>query len=250
MTQTRTALVTGASSGIGATLARLLASQGTQVALCARRADALEEVRASIESDGGAAHVYPLDVTDPTAVHDVLRKADDDLEGIDLVVANAGIHKGRWSGKLKWADVEPTLRVNVMGSTATLLTLLPRMLERKRGHLVGVSSLAAYRGLPKQAAYCASKAYLSTFLESLRLDLRKTEVAVTDIRPGYVKTPLNAGNEALPFTIDVETAAREIVSAIRRKKAVHAFPITTATFTRSMSTLPAGMYDLLASKVF
>jgi len=123
------------------------------------------------------------------------------------------------------------------------------MVRRKRGHLVGISSLAAYRGLPKQAAYSASKAYLSAFLEALRVDLRSAGIAVTDIRPGYVRTPMTQGNASMPFAVDADTAAREIERAIRRKKAVHAFPLPTATLSRSMASLPNGLYDALARKV-
>jgi short-subunit dehydrogenase len=249
MSAPRTALVTGASAGIGAAVAKRLAAGGTEVALCARRTDALAEVRDAIVADGGRARVYELDVTDPTRVYDVLQRADDDLEGIDLVIANAGVARGRWSGKLRWSDVAPILEVNVIGATATLTALLPRMVGRERGHLVGISSLAAYRGLAKQATYSASKAYLSTFLEGLRVDLRTTRISVTDIRPGFVETALTAGGKSMPFMVDVETAAKEIVGAIHSRKSVHAFPLPTATLMRSVSTLPNVLYDRIANKI-
>src|SRR5690606_13650507 len=143
MPDVRTAFITGASSGIGAALAKLLASEGVEVALAARRIEALEAVAAEIESEGGRARVCPVDVGDPAAVRAVIRDADEAMGGLDLVVANAGLGKTRWSGKLTWADCAPMLQVNVIGATATLIAILDRMVERKHGHLVGISSLAA-----------------------------------------------------------------------------------------------------------
>ncbi|MFN7134677.1 MAG: SDR family NAD(P)-dependent oxidoreductase, partial [Myxococcales bacterium] len=173
-----------------------------EVALAARRADLLEGIAADIRQAGGRARVYELDVADAGRVVEVMQRADDELGGIDLVIANAGIGTQRASRKLTWEDCAPTLAVNVAGATATLTALRTRMVERRRGHLVGVSSLAGYRGLPGSATYCASKAYLSVFLESLRADLRAEGVAVTDIRPGFVRTPMTAKNRfPMPFML-------------------------------------------------
>lgn len=239
----RTAFITGASSGIGAGLARQLAAQGVHVVLAARRQDKLEEVAESIVAEGGKAEVAPLDVTDPDKVAETMTRFDDSLSGIDLVIANAGLVEGRWSGKLDWSSCEKTLRVNVIGATATLTALLPRMAARKSGHLVGISSLAGVRGLPKMAVYSGSKAYLSTFLESLRVDLRRAGVTVTDIRPGFVKTALTESSGKLPFMLSVEAAAAEIVSAIASKKGVHAFPMPLTTAVRAMKSVPNPIYD-------
>jgi len=239
----RTAFITGASSGIGAGLARQLAAQGVHVVLAARRVEALDEVASSIRAEGGQADVAPLDVTDPANVTETMLRLDDELSGIDLVIANAGLAEGRWSGKLEWSHCAQMLGVNVIGATATLTALLPRMAARKSGHLVGVSSLAGVRGLPKMAVYSGTKAYLSTFLESLRLDLRRAGVSVTDIRPGFVKTALTADSGKLPFMLSVDAAAAEIVSAIASKKGVHAFPLPLATAVRGMAAMPNPLYD-------
>jgi short-subunit dehydrogenase len=244
--QYRTALITGASSGIGADLARRLAARGVEVALVARREDALAELADEIRSAGGRARCYPLDVTDPDATTRVIQGADDELDGLDLVVANAGIGHGRWSGKLTWADCAPVIAVNVVGAVATLTAVLPRMAKRKRGHLVGMSSIAAFRGIPKMAAYCGSKAFLSNFLESLRIDLRKTGVAVTEIRPGFVKTPLLSDFDRLPpFTIELEDAGARILRAIEGRRAVVTFPFPVAVGMRAASVLPAPIYAWL-----
>jgi short-subunit dehydrogenase len=245
----RTAFVTGASSGIGAVLCKRLSELGLEVVLAARREAELHELAREIAADGGKAHVCPLDVADPLAVTETMRRIDDELGGIDLVVANAGVGKTRWSGKLRWEDCAPTIGVNVVGASATLTALIGRMVKRQRGHLVGISSLAAYRGLPRNAAYCASKAFLSTFLESLRVDLGTTGVVVTDIRPGFVKTPMTEGNAKMPFLMEVDRAAQEIVDAIAARKGVHAFPLALALGVRSVATLPNAIYDHFARRM-
>jgi short-subunit dehydrogenase len=245
----RTAFVTGASSGIGAVLCKRLAEHGLEVVLAARREAELRALAEEIARGGGKARVCPLDVGDPEAVVETMQRFDDELDGIDLVVANAGVGKTRWSGKLRWDDCAPTIQVNVVGTTATLTALIPRMITRQRGHLVGVSSLAAYRGLPRNAAYSASKAYVSTFLESLRVDLKSTPLAVTDVRPGYVETPMTEGNPRMPFLMEVDRAAQEIVDAIATRKGVHAFPLPLALGVRSIATLPNAIYDRIAHRM-
>lgn len=244
----RTALVTGASSGIGAALSRLLARQGITVALVARREDALRTVAAEIEAAGGAASVHPVDVADPEATVAAVQAADDALGGLDLVVANAGVGKGLWSGKLTWADCADVLAVNVTGATATLCAVLPRMVARRRGHLVGVSSIAAYRGLPKFAAYSASKAYLGTFLEALRVDLRGTGVSVTDVRPGYVRTAMTSDNESMAFAITAEDAAERIAKAIRSRRGQVTFPLPMAAGAHLMASLPNPLFDRMMGR--
>lgn len=248
MDRIRTAFITGASSGIGAALARRLARADIEVALAARSRDALEHVATDIRSAGGRARIVPLDVTDVAAVYQTMRQLDDEVP-IDLVVANAGIGKQRWSGKLKWQDIEPTLKLNVLGATATLMALIERFVARKRGHLVGISSLAAYRGLPKSAVYSGSKAYLSTFLESLRLDLQGVGITVSDIRPGYVRTPMTSGSDKLPFVLEANDAAEDIARAIFARKAVHAFPQPLALGARSLALVPARAYQWLGPKL-
>lgn len=245
----RTAFVTGASSGIGRAVAIHLASLGVEVALGARREDALTALATEIIARGGKARSYALDVSDPEATTRVLKRADDQMDGVDVVIANAGMSDSKWSGRLTWADCAPTLAVNVTGAVATIVALMERMIERKRGHLVGVSSLAGYRGLPKMAAYSASKAFLSTFLESVRVDLRGTGVHVTDVRPGFVRTPMNAGSDRkLPFLMEADAAADRIVQGIRRAEDVVEFPWQLASITRSARFLPNAVWDRAAGR--
>jgi short-subunit dehydrogenase len=244
-----TALVTGASHGIGAELSLRLASGGAHVALVARDPEALAAVAERIRGAGGRASVHPLDVSDPAAVTTALQRIDDELGGLDLVIANAGVATGRWAGKLTWEDCAGVVQVNVIGAVATLLAVLPRMVARRRGHLVGVSSIAAVRPVPRLAAYGASKAFLSGFLGSLRLDLAGTGVAVTDVRPGYVRTRMLAGlSRVPPFTVDVERAARVIARAIERRRTVVTFPLPLALGIRLAGLLPASAWSPRAKR--
>lgn len=246
----RTALVTGASSGIGSALSQLLARHGITVALVARRPPELQKVADAIAREGGRAIVVPVDVSDPAAVTEAVQGAEQQLDGLDLVVANAGVAVTRWSGKLTWSDCADMIGVNVVGATATLVAAIPGMLARGHGHLVGVSSLAAYRGLPKLAVYSASKAYLSSLLTALRIDLAEKGIAVSDVRPGYVRTAMNADTKGkMPMSLDAEQAAAQIFDAILAKKALHAFPLPVASAMRSMSWLPIALYDKVAAKL-
>ena len=240
----RTAFVTGASSGIGMALAKRLAHAGVEVALAARREGLLHELGREISTARGKTRVYGLDVGDPQATIATLQRADDEMQGIDLVVANAGVGRARSGGELSWEDCADVLSVNVAGAVATLVALIPRMVARRRGHLVGVSSLAQYRGQPSNAAYSASKAFLSTFLESLRIDLRTTGVSVTDVRPGFVRTPMTEGQRIRrPFLMQADAAAEVIVRGIGKKSPVMAFPWQLATLVRASRLLPPCAYD-------
>lgn len=244
----KTAFITGAAGGLGSALARKLASSGVAVALSDRRAEPLEALARSINADGGNARTYLLDVAQPEAVHETMCAADDDLGGIDLIIANAGTNVERWSGDLTWQDYRAGAAVNLDGAVATLLALLPRLCERKRGHLVGISSLAQYRGLPGNAMYSATKAFLSTFLESLRADLHSVGVAVTDVRPGFVNTPMtDAASGPHPFLVERDRAAEIIVREIRKRRAVVAFPWQLAAITRCGLLLPAAIYDRIVN---
>ncbi len=247
MSVPRTALITGASSGIGAALAEALGRRGLHVVLAARRRPALESVAARVAAAGGTPRIEVLDVSEPKAVVEHIERLDEQVGGLDLVVANAGIGMTRPAQELRWEDCAPLIDVNVRGAVATLLAPLPAMLERGRGHLVGVSSLAGYRGLPRHATYSATKAFLSVFLEGLRVDLSGSGVAVTDVRPGFVRTPLTAKNRfRMPFLLEPEEAADHIVRGIERRAPVVAFPWQLASAVRASRALPASLWDRIA----
>lgn len=245
----RTALITGASSGLGAGLARKFAGQGVEVALVARRKPELEALAREIRSAGGRVHIHCADVGDPVATEELVRKIDGELGGLDLVIANAGVGKNKWSGNLSWEDSAQMIHVNVIGAVATLTAVLPKMVERNRGHLVGVSSLAQYRGLPLSAVYSASKAFLSTFLEGVRIDLRETAVTVTDIRPGFVKTAFTAkAKHPMPFLLEEPAAVDAMFEGIVRKAPIVAFPWALASLVRFGTVMPVGVYDRVVAQ--
>jgi len=239
-----TALITGASSGMGRGLALALAKRGTKVYAAARRRPELE----SLAKEAPGIEILELDVADADHTEAVIREIDQS-DPLDLVVANAGIGIFTPGDRLVWKDAQKVLQVNVMGAIATLCAAAPGMVERGRGHLAGVSSLAAFRGLPQNAAYSASKAALSMFLESIRLDLAGTGVDVTAICPGFVRTPMTEGLGKLPFIVDLDRAVDIIVAGLDAKEAVCAFPTVQAFPMRALGLLPPTVYDFVGQRL-
>jgi short-subunit dehydrogenase len=243
--QYQRALVTGASSGIGAALARRLAAQGTSVVLCARRGAHLDAVAGEIREAGGQARVQTLDVGDTEHTVTTIRALDGETGGFDLIIANAGIGATNPGRTPTWESMATMLRVNFDGALATLTAVLPDMVARRRGHLVGVSSLAAFGPLPRSAGYCASKAGLSMFMEALRLDLRGTGVRVTAIHPGFVRTPMTAANPfPMPFLLDLDDAIERIMAKLPEAPATIDFPLALAAAAWLGGRLPRPVRDL------
>ena len=240
----RTVLITGASSGIGEALAIEYGSRGAHVALLARREDELARVAALVQARGGKATSIPVDVADPEAVFAAVKRAESALGGLDMAIANAGIGSSGHASRLQWADVARTVDVNVRGAMATLMAAMPIMLAQQHGHLVGITSLAGKRALPQSGAYSASKAALSAFLETLRLDLGPAGIEVSDVQPGFVATPINARSKRpKPFLWPVDKAARVIVNRLERAPAVVSFPWPLVLATSFAKGLPAWAYD-------
>lgn len=243
----RTVLVTGASSGIGEALAIEYGSRGAHVALLARREDELARVAGLVQARGGRATSIPVDVAHADAVFAAVKRADAELGGLDLVIANAGVGSTGHATRLQWEDVARTIDVNVTGAMATLCAAIPIMLAQQRGHLVGVTSLAGKRALPQSGAYSASKAALSTFLETLRLDLGPAGIAVTDVQPGFVATPIHAKqNHPKPFMWSAEKTARVVAHRLERAPAVISFPWPLVLATSLLRGVPAWLYDPMA----
>ncbi len=247
----RTALVTGASSGLGRGLSLWLARRGIKVYAAARRTEQLEACAAEARAAGGA-EVIPvtLDVARTEETLARIRQLDAECGGLDLVVANAGVGDSTPARKLDWETVQRTLDVNVNGAAATLCAVLPQMVARGRGHLVGVSSLAAYRGLPGNAAYSASKAFLATFCESLRVDLQGTGVRVTSLHPGFVKSEMTAKNrDPMPFLLETEAGVEHMGRAILRGEAEYGFPWQMRQALRVVRVLPNAVFDRIGRRV-
>ncbi len=251
----RRALVTGASSGIGSSLALWLAARGVTVIAAGRRRARLEELRDAAAAataaggaagGGGAIEPLELDLADAVAARERLAELDGRDGGLDLVVANAGVGQVTPAQKFDWEACESVLRINVQGAAATLTAALPGMLARGRGHLVAISSIAAVRGFPANAAYGGSKAFLRHFMESLRLDLAGTGIKTTCVFPGFVKSEMTASNRfPMPFLLETDEAAARIGRAIFAQQAELWFPWQMALPARVLGLLPSGLYARL-----
>lgn len=239
-------LITGASSGIGKGLALAIAARGGRLGLLARREELLNEIVAEIN---GPAVAVSADVRDAQAVRAAADKVRAALGPIDVMIANAGVGTSNHASQLNPEQVADVININVLGAVNSVAAVMPEMVERKRGQLVAISSLAGFRGLPKSAAYCASKAALSSFFESLRIDLRGSGVTVNVIYPGFIKTPLTAGRGAkMPYLMGLDDGVNKILNAIEKGKRSYAFPWQLATIVRSSLVMPAAVYDWIAAR--
>jgi short-subunit dehydrogenase len=242
----RNAIITGASGGIGASLARELSRRGWSVALLARRTDLLDEVRKTIATPAVA---IPCDVTDAAAVERAVRRGESDLGGpFDLAIANAGVSIPGHATKFKLADADQTIRVNVIGMMNLFAAVIPSMVERQSGRFVGVASIAGLRGLPTAGAYSASKAAMQNFLEASRIELAPYGVGVTTVNPGFIATPMTEKNRfKMPFLMKVDDAARRIADGIERGKRVVEFPLPMSILMRMMRLVPNALYDRMTA---
>jgi short-subunit dehydrogenase len=222
---TQSAVVTGASSGIGRALAKLLAANGCRVGLIARRRVALEELAAEIQAAGGDATVAPADIGDLAQTRAAVAAIAAIHGPADLLIANAGVGIPTTLDPINMDAVEETIRVNVMGVIYAIDAVMPTMLKRGTGHIAAISSLAAYKGIPGESAYCASKAAVNSYLEGLRVQARRRGIFVTTVCPGFVHTPMPEPNRfVMPFVLEADEAARRIVRALKRKPKVYNFP--------------------------
>lgn len=220
----RAVVITGASSGIGRALAVACAARSARVGVTARRAELLDELVKVIRATGGTIESATCDVADRAATVGAIRGLQQLLGPVELLIANAGMGGDTGAAEMNVEVVERVMRVNFMGVVHAIEAVLPEMIGRRSGHVVGVSSLAAFKGLPGAAAYCASKSAVNAYLESLRIELRGSGVAVTAVCPGFVKTPMVANNPPMPFLMDADRAAARILRGLRRRPKVLAFP--------------------------
>jgi short-subunit dehydrogenase len=224
-----TALVTGASSGIGAALARRLAREGVTVAIVARRQDRLEEVLAHCRKDAPASRMWAHDLDDVEGSERVAVEAWDELGGVDVLVNNAAIPVRRHISRLTVEELERGMRVNFFSPARMTMALLPRMLDRGRGTIVNVSSMGGRAGIAGEPAYCASKFALSGWSEALAIDLWDSPVRIRLITPGPVDTEIwdVPGNDPPDYDgpkVPPEEVADGIVEAIDSDRFEHFLP--------------------------
>ena len=238
----KTVLITGASSGIGQALAKELAGQGAKVGAVARRVDLLDKLAGEIRMAGGTIETAIADVTNRDQLHAAIQQLKQKLGPVDLLIANAGVADYTGADPMNVPGVEVMMRVNYLGVVYAFEAVLPDMLARKSGHLAAVSSLAAYKGLPGSAGYCASKAAVSSYCKGLRIELAPRGVAVTTICPGFVRSEMTAKNvHPMPFMMDADRAAKQIANALRKRTKVYNFPWIMYRLMRATRFMPDRM---------
>lgn len=242
--------LTGASSGIGEALALDLAGRGAVLGLVARRKELLDDLAIRCEAAGGKARSFAVDVVDADALRAAAHEFRREFDQVDVMIANAGISgKSRECRDLVPSGIKEVIDINLIGAVNAVGAVLPEMLDRRLGHLVAISSLAGFRGLRRSAAYSASKAAMTAYFESVRLDVAGEGIDVTIIQPGFIRTPLTAGREAsMPFLMHLEDSIPYFRRAIEKKKRFAAFPWQLATIVRAARFMPAALYDRIAGK--
>jgi NAD(P)-dependent dehydrogenase (short-subunit alcohol dehydrogenase family) len=235
-------VVSGASSGIGMALAQHYLRQGAMVAAFARRAELLHTLSAQYPQQ---VHCYALDVRDAAAIqaaaHDFIARA-----GVpDIVIANAGVSRGTLTEHAEDIPAfQHVMDVNVMGMVKTFQPFIAPMREAGHGKLVGIASVAGFRGLPGSEAYSASKAAAISYLESLRVELRDDGIRVVTICPGYIRTPMTDINPyMMPFILEVDDAARRMARVIARGSSFAVVPWQMGLVGRLLKLLPNWLYD-------
>lgn len=240
-------VITGASSGLGSALAKEIDRRfpGSTFMLIARREDRLRKLADDLA--GAQCECSPLDVTDATALSAACRGFVDRHGAPDMVIASAGVSAGTLTGIAEDRAVfRRILAVNLLAVFDTFAPFIPSMRAARRGTLVGIGSVAGIRGLPGAEAYSASKSALMTYLESLRIGLRGSGIAVVCIVPGFIRTEMTAVNDyPMPFLMPADDFAQRAVDAILRKQSRRTIPWQMAWVARALSLLPRSLYDRL-----
>ena len=240
-------VISGASSGIGLALARLYLERGATVAAFARRGELLQILAAEFPEK---VFCYTLDVRDAPAIQ---RAAGDFMARVgvpDIVIANAGVSRGTLTEYVEDEEVfQNVMDINVLGLVKTFQPFLAAMREAKRGTLVGVASVAGFRGLPGSSAYSSSKAAAITYLESLRVEMHGSGVKVVTLCPGYIKTPMTDINTyPMPFILEVEDAARRMACVIESGTSFAVVPWQMGLVGWVLKRLPRWLYDRLFAR--
>ncbi|HSI21951.1 MAG TPA: SDR family oxidoreductase [Methylophilaceae bacterium] len=238
----RRVFITGASSGIGAALARYYAAQGATLGLVARRGELLAELQANLNTECAT---YAVDVRDADAMRDAAEDFMQRYGTPDIVIANAGVSRGTLTQHAEdLTAFRAVMDINVLGMVHTFHPFIDPMCRSGQGHLAGIASVAGLRGLPGASAYSASKAAAISYLESLRVEMAKTGVSVITICPGYIKTPMTDVNTyPMPFMMNADTAAAKMARAIEQKRRYVILPWQMALVGRFMKLLPAWVWE-------
>jgi len=241
-------IITGASSGIGEAIAMEYASKGYALGLIARRMDRLQALKDKLSEQGSIVAIRALDVTDDQQILPTFESISDELGGVDIVIANAGITAVHRTGKDDFEMNRKIIQINLVSAMATVDAAARLFRESKsKGQIVGVSSVSAFRGIPGSAAYSGSKAGFSNYLGAVRMELKNKGISVTTVHPGFVATELAENMEKYPFVITAEAAAKTIVSGIDKKSANIIVPkLPWSVLSHLINVVP----DSIVSRVF
>lgn len=249
MLEPRSIVITGASSGLGAALARAYARDGVTLALTGRDRPRLAAVADACRLQGAAVRTAAIDVRDRAQLAEWLYESDQ-ARPIDLIIANAGVSAGTGGGEEGAEQAARISAINVDGVLHTVLPLAPRMAARRRGQIALMSSLASFRGFPGAPAYCASKAFVRVWGEALRGEMASYGVGVSVICPGFVDSPMTAANKfKMPLLMPAERAAAIIVRGLARNRARIAFPWRLYAAVRFIAALPPLVMDPLLARL-
>jgi short-subunit dehydrogenase len=243
--------ITGASSGIGRALAFEFAKRGAVCALTSRSKEVLEELCGLIKKQNGKSEAYAGDVTDLEQMTRLANQIASELGPIDILMANAGTHIFSKPEMFDTKEYLNLMDINYGGILRSIEAVLPAMQDRGKGHIVGMASLAGFRGLPRAAAYGASKAAISHFLESARFHLEPFHIKVTIVNPGFVRTPLTDKNDFhMPFLTEPEKAAGIICSGIARERKEISFPAPFNWILKFMRVIPYFLYSSIINEIW
>ncbi len=244
----KTILLTGASSGIGYELAKQLSAENCNLILLARRKEVLDSLANQLKSPNNFIHNYQCNVRDKRQVKKVFNELREKDINIDVAILNSGVGHKASVENLNSDYADEIFQVNVLGMIYCVEELLKDFLPRKSGMIVGVSSIADVRGFPTNGFYCASKAAASTFLESIRGELKSHNVKVINVRPGFVSTPMVSKNRfKMPFLMNPEKAAGIIIRGIKKEKQIIQFPFGTVLGGKLIKLLPNFIFDFIFS---
>jgi short-subunit dehydrogenase len=246
MTEKKIIWITGASSGIGKALAIKFAEKGWTVAASARRENLLED----LNKFNPNIYSFPLDVTEIENCKLVANRIIEKFGGIDICIFGTGMHDPKSEKRFDLNKIREIMEVNYFGTMNSINSIYEYFSEKKNGQISIISSVAGYRGLPAAGAYCASKAALTSYAESLNFDMKMKNVRVSLISPGFIKTPMTDQNDfPMPMIKTPEFAANEIFKGLTEKKSfeIH-FPKAFTYFLKFLQILPSSIYFKLVSK--
>ena len=242
-------LITGASSGIGYSLAKSLPKENCSLALISRRKNLLDQLASEIKDNINEVRTYACDVGNISEVRNTYQQIKNDFGKIDVAILNAGTSHRTDIKNYSAETAKKIFDTNVFGIVNFVEQLLPDFIQRKEGMIVGVSSLAESRGFPRSGFYNASKSAASLMIESLRVELKTFNIKVIAVKPGFVKTAMTDKNEFhMPFLMDADKAVNIIIKGIKNEKKAIQFPLPIVIGSQVVKILPNWLFDYLMSK--